>query len=165
MIFPKTLHWNMVFLVLWGKTMFLFPKIMILFFRWKMKDDLSPKKDMKIRYSLQMFWKDGLFIKVALEFKFYLDSSVTWQKAVFSKISIKKKSRSQLSRQFVGKRFQVPTIIFNPLSWLGRSPMSTFDKKQVPRLTSQVLLHKNSPSSPLLPSKKMTETHENRHFF
>ena len=76
--------------------MFLFPKNMILFFRWKMKDDLSPKKDMKIRYFLQIFWKDGLFIKVALEFKFYLDSSVTWQKDVFSKISIKKKSRSQL---------------------------------------------------------------------
>ena len=76
------------------------------------------------------------------------------QKAVFSKISIKRKSRSQLSRQFVEKRFQVPTIIFNPLSWLGRSPMSTFEKKKVPRLTYQVLLYRNSPSSLLPPPKK-----------
>ena len=45
-----------------------FPENMILFFRRRMKDDLSRKKTyMEIRYFLQMFWKDGLFKKIALE--------------------------------------------------------------------------------------------------
>ena len=43
-IFPKKLHWNMIFLVSSGKMIFLFPENMILFFRRKMKDDLSQKK-------------------------------------------------------------------------------------------------------------------------
>ena len=32
-----------------------------------MKDDLSHKKYMKMLYFLRMFWKDGLFEKIALE--------------------------------------------------------------------------------------------------
>ena len=49
MVFPKKLHWNMIFLVvLSGKMIFLFPENMILFFRRKMKDDLSQKKYMEI---------------------------------------------------------------------------------------------------------------------
>ena len=49
MVFPKKLHWNMIFLVvLFGKMIFLFPENMILFFRRKMKDDLSQKKYMEI---------------------------------------------------------------------------------------------------------------------
>ena len=43
-IFPKKLHWNMTFLVSSGKMIVLFPQKMILFFWWKMKDDLSQKK-------------------------------------------------------------------------------------------------------------------------
>ena len=50
----------MIFFVLSGKMIFLFPKNMILLLRQKMKDDLSQKKYMEIRYFLQMFWKDGL---------------------------------------------------------------------------------------------------------
>ena len=41
MVFPKKLRWNMIFLVLSGKMIFLFPKNMILHVRRKMKDDLS----------------------------------------------------------------------------------------------------------------------------
>ena len=51
----KKSHWNMVFVVLSGKMIFLFPENMILLFRRKMKDDLSQKKYMEIRYFLQMF--------------------------------------------------------------------------------------------------------------
>ena len=43
MVFPKKSCWNMVFLALSGKMIFLFPAYMILHFRRKMKDDLSPK--------------------------------------------------------------------------------------------------------------------------
>ena len=48
MAFPKKMHWNMIFLVSSGKMIFLFPENMILFFRRKMKDDLSQKKYMEI---------------------------------------------------------------------------------------------------------------------
>ena len=43
MIFPEQLRWNMIFLVLPGKMIFLFPENIILFFRRKMKDDLSQR--------------------------------------------------------------------------------------------------------------------------
>ena len=42
---------------------------MILFFSRKMEDDLSQKKKyMEIWYILQMFWKDGLSKRIALEY-------------------------------------------------------------------------------------------------
>ena len=49
--FPS--HWNMIFLVLSGKMIFLFPENVILFFRHKRKDDLSQK------YT----WKYDIFFK------------------------------------------------------------------------------------------------------
>ena len=42
-VFPKKFHWNMIFLISWGKMTFLFPKNMIFFSRRKMKDDISQK--------------------------------------------------------------------------------------------------------------------------
>ena len=50
----------MIFSVLSGKMIFIFPETIILFFRRKMKDDLSQTKYMKIWFFLQMFWKDDL---------------------------------------------------------------------------------------------------------
>ena len=41
MLFQNKLRWNMIFLVLSGKMIFLFPENMILHVRRKMKDDLS----------------------------------------------------------------------------------------------------------------------------
>ena len=46
MVFPKKLHWNMIFPALTGK-IFLFLENMILFFRRKMKDDLFHKRKKK----------------------------------------------------------------------------------------------------------------------
>ena len=43
----KKLHWNMIFLVLSGKMIFIFPENMILFFRHKRKDDLPQKNTCK----------------------------------------------------------------------------------------------------------------------
>ena len=65
MVFPKTSHWNMIFLVLSGKMIFIFSENIILFFRRKMKDDLSQKKYMEIWYFLQMPEKDDLFQKIS----------------------------------------------------------------------------------------------------
>ena len=59
--FQKKSRWNMTFLALSGKMIFVFPEDMILYLSRKMKDDCSPKKYMEIRYFLQTFWKDGLF--------------------------------------------------------------------------------------------------------
>ena len=53
MIFPQNLHCNMTFLVSAGKMIFIFPESMILFFRRKMKDDLSQKNT----------WKYDVFFK------------------------------------------------------------------------------------------------------
>ena len=44
MVFQTTLHWNMIFLVLSGKMIFLFPENMILRLKRKMKDNLSQNK-------------------------------------------------------------------------------------------------------------------------
>ena len=60
MVFPKKLCWNMIFLVILGKMIFLFPENIILYLRRKMKDDLSQKKYTEIWYFLQTFSKDGL---------------------------------------------------------------------------------------------------------
>ena len=52
-IFPKKSHWNMIFLVSSGKMTFFPPENMILFFRRKIKDDLSQKNA----------WKYDIFFK------------------------------------------------------------------------------------------------------
>ena len=44
MVSPKKLHWNMIFFVLSGKMLFLFPENKILPLKRKIKDDLSQKK-------------------------------------------------------------------------------------------------------------------------
>ena len=55
MVFPKKSRWNMIFLVLSRKIMFLFPENMILHLRRKMKDDLSQKNT----------WKYDFFFKLS----------------------------------------------------------------------------------------------------
>ena len=53
MVFPKKSRWNMTFLILSGKIIFLFPENIILFFKWKMKDYLSQENK----------WKYDIFFK------------------------------------------------------------------------------------------------------
>ena len=53
MVFPKKLRWNMIFLVLLGKIIFLFGENIILFFREKMKDHLLQNN----------VWKCDIFFK------------------------------------------------------------------------------------------------------
>ena len=80
MVFPKKLHWNMIFLALSGKMIFLLPENMILYLRRKMKNDLSQKNTRKYdiffklsekmvfqkravpaHYLSCIIWKDGAF--------------------------------------------------------------------------------------------------------
>ena len=60
MVFPKKLHWNMIFLVLSGKMVFLFPENIILSFRQKMEDDHSQKNT----------WKYDIFFKYSEKIAF-----------------------------------------------------------------------------------------------
>ena len=62
-VFSKKSQWNMIFLVLLEKMIFLFLENMILHLKRKTKDNLSQKKYTEIRYFRQTFWKDGLFKK------------------------------------------------------------------------------------------------------
>ena len=57
MVFPKKSRWNMIFLVLSRKIMFLFPENMILHLRRKMKDDLSQKNTWKYDVFFKLFEK------------------------------------------------------------------------------------------------------------
>ena len=57
----------MTFLLSSGKMIFLFPENIIFFFKRKMVDSLSKKNTWKIWNIFQMFQKDGLFKKIALE--------------------------------------------------------------------------------------------------
>ena len=56
-VFPKKLRWNMTFLVLSGKMMFLFPENVILHLRRNMKDDLSQKNTRKYDIFIKIFEK------------------------------------------------------------------------------------------------------------
>ena len=85
MVFPKKLRWNMIFLVLSGKMIFLFPENMILFFRQKMKDDLSQKNtwkyDIFFKCSEKMVFPKTLhwnMIFLALSRKMLFFSPKTW---------------------------------------------------------------------------------------
>ena len=89
-LFKKS-HWNMIFLVvLSGKMIFLFPENMILFFRRKMKDDLSQKST----------WKYDIFIKCP-------------EKMTFQKKRKKKSRRDMIFLVLSGKM-----IIFFRKIWL-----------------------------------------------
>ena len=56
-LFPKMLHWNITFLVLSGKVIFLFPKNMILIFIRKRKGHLSQKNPSKYDVFFKCFEK------------------------------------------------------------------------------------------------------------
>ena len=70
MVFPKKLRWNMIFLVLLGKMIFLFPENMILYLRRKMKDDLSQKNTRKYDIFFKLAQK---MVFRTLFFMYYLE--------------------------------------------------------------------------------------------
>ena len=68
-VFLKKLHQNMIFLVLLSRKMiFLFPKNMLLFFRRKMKNDLSQKNTWKYDIFFKCPEKMVFPKKIALEY-------------------------------------------------------------------------------------------------
>ena len=71
MVVPKKLHWNMIFLLLLGKMIFLFPENIILFFRQKMKDDVSQKIYENMIFSSNVL-KRSFFQKNSTEIWYFL---------------------------------------------------------------------------------------------
>ena len=81
-VFPKTLYWNMISLVLSGEMIFLFPKNMILQLGREMKDDLSQKNTQKYNIFFKLSEK-MVFSKRS--FLYYLERLCFFRKhAIFS---------------------------------------------------------------------------------
>ena len=78
--FQKNLRWNIIFFVLSGKVIFLFPENRILHLDEKWKMIFLKKKYMEIWYFRQMFWKDGLFNKITPEYDL---SCIIWEGGIF----------------------------------------------------------------------------------
>ena len=85
MVFPKKFHWNMIFPLLSGMVMFLFPKNLILPPGRKRKDDLSQKNTWKydiffkcsekLVFSKKLCWN---MIFLVLSGKMVFSSPKTW---------------------------------------------------------------------------------------
>ena len=78
MVFRKRSPWNMIFLVLVGNMIFLFPENLILPRDGKWKMIFLRKKYTEIWYFIQMFWKDGLFKKDRADIWSFLYSLKRW---------------------------------------------------------------------------------------
>ena len=78
MVCPKKLGWNMIFLVLSGKMIFLSPENMILHLKRKTKDDLSQKNTKKyfFKISEKMAFRKGAAPAYEL-------SCIIWKDAIF----------------------------------------------------------------------------------
>ena len=77
----KKSHWNMIFLVvLFGKMIFFPPEYMILFFRGKMKDDLSQKNTWKYDVSSNALKRWPFQKKIALKYDL---SCIIWKGGIF----------------------------------------------------------------------------------
>ena len=126
MVFLKKLCWNIIFLALLGKMIFLFPENMILYLRRKMKDDLSQKNtwryDIFFEPSEKMvfprrtppthdlsciIWRDGIFFPENIFFPFLRKYMEIWHflcsrtgvTSVRPRPCVKKKSKMVLSRK------------------------------------------------------------------
>ena len=80
MVFLKKSGWNMIFLVLSGKMIFLFPENMILLPERKMKDDLSQKNTWKCDDIFFKCSEKMVFSKIALEYDL---SCIIWKDGIF----------------------------------------------------------------------------------
>ena len=77
MVFSKKSHWNMIFLVLLEKMIFLFLENMILHLKRKTKDDLSQKKYTEIRYFFQKGPRlDMIFLVLSGKTIFFPENSI-----------------------------------------------------------------------------------------
>ena len=108
MIFRKELHWNMIFLILSSKMTSLFPQNMIQFFKWKMKDDLSPKNTRKYgifcKYSEKMGFPKKLYWNMVF---LVLSEKITYFSQKYDLIL-----QTENERQFFSKKY-MKNMIFS----------------------------------------------------
>ena len=126
MVFPKKLRWNMIFLVLSGKMIFLFPENMTytLNRKWKM---ISLKKYTEIWYFLQTFWKDGLSKKGRAgtwSFLYYLERWYFFPRK-HDLFSLGRKWKTVFLRKYmatwcIAQRRETGNLIYRIETWLLR---------------------------------------------
>ena len=121
MAFPKKSCWNLIFLVLSGKIIFLFPENMIWHLRQKMKDDLSQKNTRKY----------DIFFKVSEKMVFSKRaapghdlSCIIWKDGIFSRkhdiFSLGRRSETTLLKKymeiwyFLSTRMGVTNVVSRP---------------------------------------------------
>ena len=139
MVFPKKLRWNMIFLVLSGKTIFLFPENMILHIRQKINDDLSQKK----KISKNMIFSSNMLKRWSFQKGPLCDMILlvlSWKMVFFSRkhdnFSIGRKVRDYLSQEIHGN------MIFSVYT-CGRYKLGTTPLCQ--KKSKMVLSRKNTP--------------------
>ena len=106
MFFPKVKHWNMIFLVLLGKMIFLFPDNLILLFRWKMKDDLSQRNTGKYDLFCKCSGKMVFPKKTSLEYD--LSRIIRKDYISFSRkydLIFRRKIKDNLSKKYMEVRY------------------------------------------------------------
>ena len=144
MVFRKKSHWNMIFLVLSGKTIFLFPESMILFFRQKRKDDLSQKNT----------WKNDIFLKCCEKMVFPKNSRLNMIFFVISGNTVFLFSRKHdifsLGGKwkkiiFIKKRVEIWYFLYICVGVTGVT-LPSWEKKQ--RCPEKIHLRVTSPASP-----------------
>ena len=126
----------MIFLVLLGKMIFLFPENMILPFRWKMKDDVSEKNTLKYDIFFKCSEKMVLSKETALGHDL---SCIIWKDGIFSPKTyffLGRNARDHLFQEIHGNmKFSVHTY-----GCYKRGTMPPVKNK------SKILLsHKNTP--------------------
>ena len=146
MVFPKKSRWNMIFLVLLGKIMFLFPENMILRLRWKMKDDLSQKISRKCGIFFKLSVKKAFSKRAAKEHDL---SCIIWKNDIFSPKTwyffLRQEVRDDLCQEIHGNmKFSVYTY-----GCYKRGVTFLYQKK-----LKMVLCRKNTPKGDWCPRLK-----------
>ena len=100
--FPQKMHWNMIFLVLSGKMIFLFPENMILFFRRKMKDDFSQKNT----------WKYDIFSKCSGKMVF--PNKTHWNMIFFFRRKMKYHISQKIHGELIFSVYSVKIVFLFP---------------------------------------------------
>ena len=156
-IFSANLHTQRIFLVLSGKTVFLFPENMILFFRRKMKDDLSQKTHGNVIFSLYLV-KVVLLFPINMILTFYYP--IKKAKIIFLKKKINLKMTFLVSQKKM--IFILENMAFLLIEKLKIDKKSLLSQIRIRRTS---VINVNSTSNKFLITKNFKKHHLNFHAF
>ena len=137
MVFPKTLRWNMIFLVSSGKMIFLFSKNIILHLRQKMKDDLSQKNTQKYYIFFKPSEKMVFRKRAALGHDL---SCIIWKDGIFPPKTCFFSLGRKGEMTFLKKYMEIWYFLYTQTGVTNVTPRPTVKKK-----SKMVLSRKNTP--------------------